>query len=78
MCLAQGPQRSDAGEARTLGLESSTLLLSHCAPKLYLLLDQETFHVMGKKIYNLNSEVFTLLWERVRSSPRLVTPEVAY
>ena len=27
MCLAQGPQRSDAGEARTrrLGLESSTL-----------------------------------------------------
>ena len=26
MCLAQGPQRSDAG------LESSTLPLSHCAP----------------------------------------------
>ena len=24
MCLAQGPQRSDAGEARPLGLESST------------------------------------------------------
>ena len=32
MCLAQGPQRSDAGEARILGLESSTLPLSHCAP----------------------------------------------
>ena len=32
MCLAQGPQRSDAGEARTLGLKSSTLPLSHCAP----------------------------------------------
>ena len=32
MCLAQGPQRSDAGEARTLGPESSTLPLSHCAP----------------------------------------------
>ena len=35
MCLAQGPQHSDANEARTpwpLGLESSTLLLSHCTP----------------------------------------------
>ena len=28
MCLAQGPQRSDAGEAETFGLESSTLPLS--------------------------------------------------
>ena len=27
MCLAQGPQCSDAGEARTLGLELSTLPL---------------------------------------------------
>ena len=35
MCLGQGPQRSDAGEARNpqpLGLQSSTLSLSHCAP----------------------------------------------
>ena len=32
--FAQGPQRSDAGEARTrcLCLKSSTLPLSHCAP----------------------------------------------
>ena len=36
MCLAQGPQRSDAGEARTLFLESSTLPLSHCAPFITL------------------------------------------
>ena len=27
MCLAQGPQRSDAGEAQTLGLESNTVPL---------------------------------------------------
>ena len=36
MCLAQGPKCSDAGEARNLwplGLESSTLPLSHCAPR---------------------------------------------
>ena len=36
MCLAQ-EQHSDAGETRTprsLGLESSTLPLSHCAPIL--------------------------------------------
>ena len=35
MCLAQGPQRSDAGKGsnpRPFGLESSTLALSHCAP----------------------------------------------
>ena len=32
MHLAQGPQRSDAGEARTLSLESSTLPLIHSAP----------------------------------------------
>ena len=37
MCPAQGPQRSDAGEAQTRGpsvsgLESSTLPLKHCAP----------------------------------------------
>ena len=35
MSLAQGPQRSDAGEAGTrdpFGLESSTLPVSHCAP----------------------------------------------
>ena len=38
MCLAQGPQRSDAGEARTRVPSASTLPLSHCAPtKLHLL-----------------------------------------
>ena len=31
MCLAQG-QHSDSGKPQTLGLESSTLSLSHCAP----------------------------------------------
>ena len=38
MCLAQGPQRSDAGETLTcgpLGLESSPIPLSHCAPSKY-------------------------------------------
>ena len=34
MRLAQGPQRSDAGESWTLSLESSTLPLSLCAPFL--------------------------------------------
>ena len=33
MCLAQGLQLGEAGEARTLGLESSTLPLSHHTPK---------------------------------------------
>ena len=32
MCLAQGPQRSDAGEARTRGLSVSSQALNHCAP----------------------------------------------
>ena len=33
MCLAQGPQRSDAGEARTRGPSVSCQALYHCAPK---------------------------------------------
>ena len=40
MCLAQGPQRSDAGEARTGGpwVSSQALLpLSHCAPSIEVL-----------------------------------------
>ena len=40
MCLAQGPQHSDADETRTRGplcLESSTLPLSHCAPNQSLI-----------------------------------------
>ena len=36
MCLAQGPQRS---ERQPLGLESSTLPLSHCAPSLFIVLN---------------------------------------
>ena len=32
MCLAQGPQRSDAGEARTRGPSVSSQALYHCAP----------------------------------------------
>ena len=36
MCLAQGPQSSDAGEARTRGLESSALPLRHCAHRRLL------------------------------------------
>ena len=32
MCLAQRPQRSDAGEARTHGSSASTLPLSHYTP----------------------------------------------
>ena len=32
MCLAQGRQRSDTGEARTLGRSVSSQALYHCAP----------------------------------------------
>ena len=51
MCLAQGPQRSDAGEARArgfFGLESSTLHvpLSHWAPYQNLGLLQEKRYKM--------------------------------
>ena len=33
MCLAQGPQHSDAGEAQTRSPSVSSQALSHCAPK---------------------------------------------
>ena len=32
MCLAQGPQLSDAGEAGTCGISVSSQALYHCAP----------------------------------------------
>ena len=32
MCLAQGQQQSEAGEARALSLQSSTQSVSHCTP----------------------------------------------
>ena len=35
MCLAQGPQRSDAGEARTRGPSVSSQALYHCAPSRF-------------------------------------------
>ena len=38
MCLAQGPQRSDAGEARTRGPSVSSQALYHCAPLIWWLL----------------------------------------
>ena len=34
MCLVQGPQRSDAGEARTRGLSISSQALYHWAAAL--------------------------------------------
>ena len=37
MCLAQGPQRSDAGEARTRGPSVSSQALYHWATALPLL-----------------------------------------
>ena len=37
MCLAQGPQRSDAGEARTRGLPVSSQAIYHWATALPVL-----------------------------------------
>ena len=51
MCLAQGPQRSDAGEARTRGPSVSSQALYHWAtalPKTY---------VVGAKKNRLNEMV---------------------
>ena len=39
MRLAQGPQLSDAGEARTRGLSVSSQALYHWAPLYYILYD---------------------------------------
>ena len=52
MCLAQGPQRSDAGKARTHGpsVESSTLPLSHLAPYI-IAREVEESGSLGDTIY---------------------------
>ena len=58
MCLAQGPQHSDAGEARTRGPSVSSQALYHWAtalPKLifkYALLSRAaTFTKFGKRLH---------------------------
>ena len=48
MCLAQGPQRSDAGEARTHGLSVSSQALYHLATALPRVNDGPLYlHVLG-------------------------------
>ena len=42
MCLAQGPHRSDAGEARTRGRSVTSQALHHCAP--YIIKIHIVFH----------------------------------
>ena len=53
MCLAQGPQRSDAGEARTRGPSVLVSPLSHCAPSRmqvkFLLYGQTGVHGVGSR-----------------------------
>ena len=50
MCLAQGPQRSDAGEARTRAPSVSSQALYHCAP---------LFSMDVKQEINLKAFIFT-------------------
>ena len=60
MCLAQGPQHSDAGEP--LGLEARTLPLSHCAPQdllTQLLNSYQIFtHVSKAIVLSVLAELF--------------------
>ena len=43
MCLAQGPQRSDTGEARTRSLSVSSQALYHCALYVIAQCDSQVF-----------------------------------
>ena len=47
MCLAQGPQRSDAGEARTHSLSVSIQALYHWATALLLFLCDDLMDVVA-------------------------------
>ena len=60
MCLAQGPQRSDAGEARTRSPSFSSQALYHWATALPLkmLMEEHCSH-----LYNISSPMN--LWLRV-------------
>ena len=60
MCLAQGPQRSDAGEARTRGLSVSSQVLYHWATVLPL----------------ENMELFTLLYGNRKYMPSVGSKNV--
>ena len=52
MCLAQGPQRSDAGEARTRGPSVSSQALYHWATVLHMT-KMATKPIYGKNYLNI-------------------------
>ena len=63
MCLAQGPQRSDVGQARSP--ESSALPLSHCAPNMGSMFDTcskvfflELFRILCLVIFSMGSNQY--------------------
>ena len=61
MCLAQGPQSSDAGDARTRGPSDSSQALTHCAP--YVMLSLLCLIVLIPDLCTLSFFVVTC-WER--------------
>ena len=58
MCLAQGPQRSDAGEARTWGPSVSSQALYHWATALPQIPDKTVFVEYGISILVLYLQRF--------------------
>ena len=52
MCLAQGPQGSDAGKARTRGPSASSQALNHCAFALPILLVWKFFKLYGLLVFD--------------------------
>ena len=66
MCLAQGPQRSDAGEARTRGPSVSSQALYHWATALPTMRFKKYFHQMYVIV-----NYFTILAGNVQILPKL-------
>ena len=65
MCLARGPQRSDAGEARTRGPSVSSQALYHWATALTELNSQYFIYVMEVTNIRINSSKTYSLWNYI-------------
>ena len=63
MCLAQGPQRSDAGEARTRGPSVSSQALNHWATALPIYIYQMKQFCMPGRWHALADPADDTLWQ---------------
>ena len=71
MCLAQGPQRSDTGEARTRGPSVSSQALYHWATALPTIASDQYAYYFWSTILHVDSDISLAVSTRMSYCPIL-------